>query len=196
MALALSRRYDEAEIAFETALSLDPSQFEALYHYGRACFAQGKLKQAARLFERTSDAHPETYEATSLLPQIYEGLGRPDEAMAARRHGLRRAERRLELNPDDARARYLGSNLLIGLGEREKGLQWARDALAVDPEEPVVLYNSACAFCLAGELEQSLDILEKAVRVGNPHRDWIEYDSDLDPLRDHPRFKALLEQFD
>jgi adenylate cyclase len=49
---------------------------------------------------------------------------------------------------------------------------------------------------LAGEFEQSLDILEKAVRVGNPHRYWIEYDSDLDPLRDHPRFKALLEQFD
>jgi adenylate cyclase len=68
--------------------------------------------------------------------------------------------------------------------------------MAIDPEEPVALYNSACAFCLAGEFEQSLDILEKAVRVGNPHRYWIEYDSDLDPLRDHPRFKALLEQFD
>jgi hypothetical protein len=36
--------------------------------------------------------------------------------------------------------------------------------------------------------------LEKAVRNGFGHREWLENDSDLDPLRGDPRFKALLSK--
>ena len=57
----------------------------------------------------------------------------------------------------------------------------------------MVLYNAGCIFSLAGELERALDCLEKAVAGGAGYVEWIRQDSNLDPLRDQPRFQALLE---
>jgi hypothetical protein len=41
-----------------------------------------------------------------------------------------------------------------------------------------------------------LDVLEQACKLGGGSRDWIEHDSDLDALRESPRFKALLARLD
>jgi adenylate cyclase len=62
----------------------------------------------------------------------------------------------------------------------------------MNPDEPVTLYNVACVYALQGLPEQALDCLEKAVRHGFAHKGWIEHDSDLNSLRDHPRYLALL----
>ncbi len=43
------------------------------------------------------------------------------------------------------------------------------------------------------QIDEALDCLEKSVRKGMAEVDWIINDSDLDNLRDHPCFKALLE---
>ncbi|MGZ4886987.1 MAG: TPR end-of-group domain-containing protein, partial [Candidatus Aminicenantales bacterium] len=80
------------------------------------------------------------------------------------------------------------------LGDRERSLEWARAAVAQEPDEPMVLYNVGCIFSLAGEAEMAINLLERAVERGLTHRGWFEHDSNLDPLRRHPRFKALLER--
>jgi adenylate cyclase len=42
--------------------------------------------------------------------------------------------------------------------------------------------------------EMALDLLETAFSVAQVSLlNWVKADPDLDPLRDHPRFKALLE---
>ena len=87
----------------------------------------------------------------------------------------------------------MAGNALVCLGEREKGVRWAERALELEPDEPMVLYNAACIFSLAGELERALDCVEKAVAGGLGYVDWLRHDSNLDPLREQPRFQALLE---
>jgi non-specific serine/threonine protein kinase len=193
VALSLSDRAEESKQAFETSVRLDPKLFEAYYFYARLCFAAGKEEKALELYEKAIRARPEDYQPPLLMAQIYEDLGRPAEAAASRRRGVRLAEAKLELNPDDSRALYLGANGLVALGERERGLKWARRALAIDPEEPMAVYNVACVQVLAGQNEEALDSLEQAVRSGLTQKDWIEHDSNLDPLRDHPRFKKLMQ---
>ena len=86
----------------------------------------------------------------------------------------------------------MAANALVCLGETEKGLRWAERALALEPDEPMLLYNVGCIYSLAGELERALDCVEKAVTAGDAYVDWLQHDSNLDPLRDHPRFQALL----
>ena len=44
-------------------------------------------------------------------------------------------------------------------------------------------------FVYFGETEKSLDLLENSISS----RSWIENDSELDSLRDHPRYKAIVE---
>ena len=46
---------------------------------------------------------------------------------------------------------------------------------------------------LLGNSNDSLDCLGKAVDKGYGQKDWVEHDSDLNSLRDLPRFQRILE---
>jgi tetratricopeptide (TPR) repeat protein len=191
-ALTLSKRYAEAESEFETAIRLDPTLFEAYYFYARTSFEQGKLQPAAELFEKAAEVRPEDFQALGLCSQVYSGLGRHAEADDARRRTVQRVEKHIELNPDDARALYFGAGDVGMLGNRTKALDWLERALAVDPDDSAVLYNVGCVYALLGEDDKALDCLQGALFHGYAHKAWIKHDSDLDSLRDHPRFQKLV----
>src|SRR3990170_758772 len=194
LAVSLRKAYDEAAREFETAIRLNPKLFEAYYFYARTLFAQGKLPEAARLFEQACQVDPEDYQSPVLLAMVYKGLGRNAEAHAAYQQGLRIVEKHLELNPDDVRALYLGAGALCQLGQRERSAQWARQALATDPDDPGVLYNVACVYALLGLPEDCVDCLQKSVAQGYADKDWLLNDADLESVRSHPRFQAFLEK--
>jgi len=194
LAVSLRKEYAEAAKEFETAIRLDPKLFEAYHFFARARFSEGKLDEAAKLFSQASQVNPEDYQSPSLLGMVYFSLGRKTEAEVAYRRAVELAERHQALHPDDARAFYLGANALCQLGERERSLQWARRALEIEPDDAGVLYNIACVYSLQGQIEEGIDCLEKSITGGMGQKEWMEHDSDLDALRSHPRFKALLER--
>jgi tetratricopeptide (TPR) repeat protein len=78
------------------------------------------------------------------------------------------------------------------MGDREKSSDWARRALAIDPEETSIIYNVACVYALLGRTEEALDCLGKVMDQGTFYKNWAAKDSDLDSLRSDPRFHALL----
>ncbi|HEY6868042.1 MAG TPA: protein kinase [Candidatus Eisenbacteria bacterium] len=194
VALSLAGDHAGAEAEFETALRMDPWLFEAFYFYARDAFVRGDLERAIELYETAAALRPEDYQAPLLMAQVYDDLGRGPEAQAARRRGVAVAERHLEAHPDDARALYMAANGLVALGERERGLAWVERALALEPDDAMLLYNAACVRSLAGQTEEALATLERAVRGGLVYREWVESDSNLAPLRAHPRYRALLER--
>jgi TolB-like protein/Flp pilus assembly protein TadD/predicted Ser/Thr protein kinase len=194
VALSLGSQKEEARAAFEKAIRLDPALYEAWYFYARQAFASGDLAKARSLYEEAMRVRPEDFFAPLLVAQVYQELGRPDDARAARERGVALVAKHIDLHPDDARALYMGANGLVALGEKEKGLEWARRARRIDPDDPMLLYNLGCIHALAGDLEEAIDCLERAASGGLLQKGWYEHDGDLDPLRSHPRFKALLER--
>jgi TolB-like protein/Tfp pilus assembly protein PilF len=195
-ALSLLGRHEEAERAFEAAIRLDPGLFEAHYFYARDAFTRGEPEKAIRQYEAAMRARPEDYQSPLLVGQIFEDLGRKAEAQAVRRRGVRIAEEHLRLRPDDARALYMGANGLVALGETARGLEWADRALALDPEDAMLLYNIGCIRAMAGAVDGALDCLERSVRAGMCNRGWLEHDSNLDAARSHPRFEALMNSLE
>jgi TolB-like protein/Tfp pilus assembly protein PilF len=188
VALMIGRRYDEAEAVFERALELQPGSYHATYFYGRMRYEQGRLVEAAPLFERAEQAAPEDFAVPTLLGSLLMALGRSSERRAAMRRAVVKAQRHLEHHPGDVRAIYFLAGNLLGLGEREPALEWARLAESKAAEEPAVQYNLACIFAQANEPQRALDCLETATRGGFGRKEWIRNDPDLEPLRKHPRF--------
>lgn len=192
----LARNYQAARNEFETALALDSNLFEGYYLYGRCCFAQGEYEKAAGLFASASKVLPSDYQAPASRSLCLRALGRIAEAREVSRDCLDKIERHLQLHPDDVRAVSLGSCALNTIGDGTHALEWTARALAMDPEQVPVLYNAACTYAILGEKDKALDCLEQALRQGFRDTEWLEHDPELDPLRDHPRFKILTQDLD
>src|SRR5437660_309017 len=195
LALSLGQQHEEAIAEFEEAIGLDPNSFEAHYFYARACVTQGKLERAAALFERAAENKPDDFQALCLLIPMYRSLGRQQEMERAARRGIERAESELTLHPENPRAAYFGANALATLGEKDRAREWAARALAIDPDDVLIQYNVACVYSLLGDLEQAFDLLERLLPNAGYElkHGWIKHDSDLDPLRSHPRFQKIME---
>ena len=83
---------------------------------------------------------------------------------------------------------------MIVLGERERGLCWANRAQKIEPDDPMLLYNLACIYCRTEKYEPAIDCIVRAIDNGFTNLPWLDKDTDLDPLRDQPRFQAKIEQ--
>lgn len=190
--LSIAGRDTEAEAAFETAARQGAELFEARYYYARHCFALGQSQKAIRLYEEAMRLRPDDYQSPILIAPLYADCGRSEEAAAARRLGIKLADEHLKVNPADARALYLAANALVALGDREWGEAYVQRALDASPEDALLLYNAGCVYSLLGRWEDALEHLDQAAARGVTQKGWYENDSDLAPLRDHPRFQQLL----
>jgi hypothetical protein len=72
----------------------------------------------------------------------------------------------------------------------ERHLALARERVQPD-DSP---YNRACLEAIAGNDEPALDLLAQALAIKGVEREWVRRDPDWKPLRDHPRFRALVEE--
>jgi serine/threonine protein kinase/Tfp pilus assembly protein PilF len=194
LAVSLTGQFELAEKEFQEAMRLDPKSFEAAYFYGRACNAIGKLDEAAKWFERAVTVRPDDFAAQMLLSNCYTALGRIDDSTSAMRRAYDASRKHLELNPDNPRALYMGALALRGLGEPQKALDWNRRAQRMEPDDPSVLYNVACNYAQLSLPNEAIEALSKAIDNGFGHWQWIEHDTDLDPLRGEAAFAELLSR--
>ena len=67
-----------------------------------------------------------------------------------------------------------------------------RDLVAANPQYPMLAYNLACSESLGGHSADAIDHLRLAVEASEKLREDARSDSDFDPIRDDPAFKALV----
>jgi len=194
LAIALDRRYDDADREFRKSIELSPRLFEAYYYWGRTYWARGDLEKAAELFKKADTVRPEDYQAILLAANAYRGLNRRADLEAACRRGLEIVETHLKYEPDDARAWQLGAQAHCELGDRDKALEWIRRAMSLDRNDSTTSYNAACVFGELGMLDDFFDCFERAIENGYASREWIENDPYLESGRNDPRFSMILEK--
>jgi adenylate cyclase len=190
----IAGRQAEAAHAFEQALAFDPNCYDANHLYAEFCVTRGDFERAAQLYLRAMEIQPDDYQSPLFLTSVFQSLRRPEEAAKYGRLGLKRAEEALRLHPESSKPAQQGAAVLAFLGERERAKEWLARAMAIDPDDNVARYNAACTYSLLGEIDRSLDLLEICLQqFGSDMKLWIRNDSDLDPIRNHPRYKKLLE---
>jgi adenylate cyclase len=192
-ALVLRGEFDQATDEFETAIALDPRSFDAHFLFARLLWTLGRSEAAVAHLERAAAIRPDDYQTPTMLLQVYYALGRESDRHNAALRTEELTRKRIDLRPDDVRALCMNAEAHYVLGERAKALDRIDSAYAIDPADVCTLYNSACVFALDGEIDRSLDAIEGAVRGGYTYREWLERDADLVHVRQHPRFRALME---
>ena len=206
-----------AEAAFRRALELSPSNADAYDLYGRMCRSLGRFDEALELIRRAQELDPlahRTDVANALLR-----AGRYEEAVLeagravefqpgdARAHatlawaylkqgkaeeGLAELERAVALTPHHVQ--WLAQ---LGQARAMTGDEAAARAILRQLEQRAAAgfvspYHLAYVHTGLGEHERALDLLERALDEGSGSVHGISGSVLFAPLREHPRFKALV----
>jgi len=193
IAIAQKKHYVEAEKNFLKAIELNPNLFEAYYHFGRVCYIQKKYDEACRLLEQASNVKPDDYQTLFLAASLYSEMGQSEAMKDAALRGLDIAKRQLAINPTDVRAIYLSAGALQRIGDVDSSIEWAERAVKMVSDDHAVYYNVACVYSRLNRIDEAIDYLKQAINVGFSAKVWIETDPDLNPIRSHPEYEAVIK---
>ncbi len=134
------------------------------------------------------------YSSAGMLVSCHNAIGDKEGARRVARRALERCERIVAAEPDNGSALGFAVGALAALGEAERAKAWAERALLLDPDNANLRYNFACTLITdLGDVDAALDMLgprfeSMPIEVLN----WVRTDPDLDSIRDHSRFRAML----
>ena len=195
-ALALAHFYkkanEEAFAAGKKAIELDPNNFIGYWILGRIYHSTDKDNEAVELLKKVIELNPEFYSAYSDLRIVYERLGEIDKKKEILKTSLDVYRRYLLKHPDDARAHLFFALTLLEDGNIDESKNEADKAIELNPTDPLMQYNTACFYSNVGEKNLAIDTLKNAMAAGYQDYEWIKRDSDLDNIRNEPKFLELM----
>ena len=83
---------------------------------------------------------------------------------------------------------------LYKAGEYAEAADRGRELVEAHPQYAGLLYNLACVESLAGRTGDAIEHLGLSIERSEHSRAYAKDDSDFDPIRDEPAFKALIER--
>lgn len=135
--------------------------------------------------QRIEDPGPQVFECHLLKGDALRHLGRNEEALAE-------FQAAHQLHPSDL-------DVLMGLAwcfkrtsQLPRAIETMHSAHESHSEEPIVLYNLSCYYALAGEREQALSWLGRALRMRRELMALVPTETDFDPIREDPEFRLLM----
>ena len=192
--LSEEKRHDEASREIETALRLDPQSHQVNKCAALLRFRQQRVEDSIPYFEKAVALEGGDFGSSGMLITCYTALGNREAARRAAEITLARAEKVLARDSSNGSAMGHGSDALAVLGQGERAKDWMARALLIDPENMTMRYNFVCA--LANHLddkEAALGMLGPSFeKMGAGLINHAKIDPDMDPLREDPRFKAML----
>ena len=185
--------YAEALSEIETAMRLGPESYDVNRAAASLSYLQRRHKDAIRYFETAAAMVETDFYAVGNLISCYLAVGDTESARRAAQRTLAITEKILAQEADNVAA--MGSTVLAFavLGEVERAKAWIRRATLLDPNNMMMVWLFARALAVAREFDAALDLLGPAFEKAPVGFVTVaKITSDLDPIREHPRFKAML----
>ena len=182
--LYITHRPEQGAAEMQRAVDLDPLNDLVQQFYGMTLrfdrrFAEGIVHAQAVL-----KSVPDSPSAWGALAENYYQLGRFDEAVAAQRRTL------------GARGSAVNMEILAALTEGSAAGDYPSTQLRLAELRYARRQDWVAAqdFVRAGQSVRALDALERAYEARNTNLPYISVAPIFDPLRDTPRFRALLKK--
>jgi len=101
-------------------------------------------------------------------------------------------DRVLARKPDSVEVLRILAELVSKKGLLGRAVDLDRRLVAVLPHDFLARYTLACSLARAGRTDEAIDALSRAILLGYDDLDHMESDPDLESIRTHPDFLALL----
>ena len=160
--LMIIGRFDAAQVEFEQGIRYKPDSAELHYNLGKLFSIQDDWEPARKAFEATLRIDPEYLEALDALGFALEALG--DDAGAIANY-----EKAIALN--EARGgTFASAHVNLGAyynrtGNAQKALEYARQALELDPRSDRAWFQKARADERQGRLDEAVDSVNRAISI-------------------------------
>jgi adenylate cyclase len=71
--------------------------------------------------------------------------------------------------------------------------EWIERGTLLDPDNAILHFNYVCALSRLREIDAALDLLATVIdKASKGWLIWLDNDTDLDPLRNHSRFRQIV----
>jgi adenylate cyclase len=192
---SLRKEFDEQLKLAKKAVAVDPQSPVAHKALGWAHAGKGDSRKAAESYEKALEIDPgDTWLCDSLLRQ-YLMLGDMELAAPAAKRAIPYFEKLLNQDTQNSTAINYLTRAYAALEDREGILKYGKMLLASKSPGAWDLYNCACYSALKGESNESMVFLERLKEVSQQMFEHSKTDTDLDTLRELPRFQALVEKW-
>jgi len=189
------RKFDEAAAELEKAIQLGPESWEVNKEAGRFYLSARDVPAATRHYEKAAELMETDFHAWAMLSSCYMASGEQAKLREAAKMMISESQRAVQQDPSNGAALGILAGGYALLGEEAKTREWIDRALLMDPDNLNLRYNFACVLAGMGDKEESLRMLQTTLpRVGEYQVRVAETDTDLDLLRDDPRFQAMIER--
>jgi adenylate cyclase len=191
--LAEDDKYEEAKAEIAVALRLAPESYDVNRAAAYLSFRQRRFDDAIRHYEKALTLMDADINSAAMLMTCHGSGGNSEGVRAAARTVLDRAEKVLAQDQNNGMAIGYSAYGLAALGETERARDRMTRALLIEPENWSMRYNFACSLVQANDRDGALDMLEPSFAQLSPGLiNHAKVDPDMDAIRDHPRFKAML----
>jgi TolB-like protein/Tfp pilus assembly protein PilF len=187
--LYMKEQYVESERRARRAIDKKPDAESAYYLLGRALFAAGRYQEIIDMAEQAIEHSGDNYNVYIPYVNALGALGK--NVGNARQQRMQVLEAQLSKVPEDARARVLLAGDYASVNRPDDAMHEANMAMALRPNDALVMYNVACTLCELGKKDDAMGALRKAYDAGFRDADWTRRDPDLALLRDDPEFERM-----
>lgn len=154
----------------------------AYANIGTILYRQGQFQAALDAYEQSLQRRPGSHQTWRNRGDALHRLGRSDQAREAWLKAAGLAESLLQVNPTDAQSRAFLAVCRAKLGDSALATSLAAQALRDAPDNPDVIYRNAVVSALAGRIDESRALLDRALKAGYSASE-AAVDDDLRALR-------------
>jgi adenylate cyclase len=184
---------EEADRQIQLALRLNPESWEVNKEAARLLSRSGKMREAIPYFEKAASLMESDFHSTGMLETCYGAIGDKEGLHRSSEMTLVRTQRALAHDPSNGSALGYGAVALAALGDGERAKEFIKRALLMDPDNLTMRWNLTCALSRhLCDKDAAIELLSTFIdRIPAAMVKYLRLDTDLDPLRDDPRFEGL-----
>jgi len=184
--LAETGRFDEAMVPTQRAIQLDPLSKASHHALGELYYLQRDYEKAISAYEKAREIQQDDPSQYQYIGWAYQQMGQYEKAIAQHREAVSLSQHH---------PLYL-ADLGYALGMAGQGEEALRVLAEIQLKAGATPYHLALVHLGLGNIDETLEALEKAYALREGYLVYIIMGPRFDPLREHQRFKNLLKKFD